>query len=390
MHQELRTQLQELDAKLRDKRTELARAKKIAEQAKASYAEHQESDGARHAAAAAVEGVKIVQQEIDDVQEEQVGLLKRVSEIESGRAGLTWPSANGWETAASTLDLGRGVLRADISAQSLLAPSPAPAPVPAPTSGSTPAPAPGPPSNRWLYPVFERQPFGAAAGDLVSTDFVINFQAPLSGVTGVEIPPATDTLKAELPISAGLATPTAKTFAIVADAIPAQLFGNQQALQAFLETEMARRLAEAYDDHVVTKIEAAAPPTGGSGANLVARIRRALATAHDLGSEPTHIALTPTDAASLDLTEDGGGGYVFEVKVASGGDGVWTLRVREAPAVSAPLLVSPAQLGISYTGGGTVLADPYSSMERNLVRVRAEAEGTFHIRNIIQGAMIVT
>jgi hypothetical protein len=32
------------------------------------------------------------------------------------------------------------------------------------------------------------------------------------------------------------------------------------------------------------------------------------------------------------------------------------------------------------------LVDPYSSMERNLVRVRAEVEATFHVRNVAQGA----
>jgi hypothetical protein len=66
---ELRTQLQTVEAKLRDKRAELARARKIAEQAKAAYAEAPESEGALQAAQAAAEGVRTVQGEIERIGE---------------------------------------------------------------------------------------------------------------------------------------------------------------------------------------------------------------------------------------------------------------------------------------------------------------------------------
>jgi hypothetical protein len=121
----------------------------------------------------------------------------------------------------------------------------------------------------------------------------------------------------------------------------------------------------------------------------VAKIRNAVADARDLGSEPTVIALTPADAAALDLTQDGAGNYVFSLRLAGSGSPVWSLQVREVPDVSAPLLVDPRALGLIYTGDGTVLVDPYSSMERNLVRVRVEVEAKMHVRNVGQGAFAI-
>ncbi len=109
---------------------------------------------------------------------------------------------------------------------------------------------------------------------------------------------------------------------------------------------MSRRLDEAIDDHVISAIEGATPYHSSTGSGLVAKIRDAIAAARDLGSEPTVIALTPSDAASLDLEQDGAGNYVFSVKIANGGDGVWSLRVREAPGVAHPLLVDTQRLGL--------------------------------------------
>ena len=78
--------------------------------------------------------------------------------------------------------------------------------------------------------------------------------------------------------------------------------------------------------------------------------------------------------------------YVFSVKIANGGDGVWSLRVREAPGVAHPLLVDTQRLGLLDTGAGSVLCDPYSAMTTNQVKIRAEIDANFHVRNIGQGA----
>ena len=52
------------------------------------------------------------------------------------------------------------------------------------------------------------------------------------------------------------------------------------------------------------------------------------------------------------------------------------------------MLIDPAVLGVLYTGTGTILTDPYSAMERNLVRVRIEGEALFHVRDIA-GAYVI-
>lgn len=153
-----------------------------------------------------------------------------------------------------------------------------------------------------------------------------------------------------------------------------------------LSVELARRLDQSIDGHTVSTIQAAVPPNGSTGANLIERIRNAIASMTDLGGEPSVIALTPTDAAAFDLSTDAGG-YVF-VRI-SGTDGqqrVWRLAVRVVPGLTAPTLIDPERLGLLYVGEGSVLADPYSGMKQNLVRVRVEVEARMHVRNIGQGA----
>jgi hypothetical protein len=132
---------------------------------------------------------------------------------------------------------------------------------------------------------------------------------------------------------------------------------------------MARQLDATIDAHVTGAIEAAGTPNGSTGADLVAKIRNGIADMRDLGGEPTHIALSPSNAAGLDLIQDSAGNYVFALRLAGSGSPVWSLQVREA-AVSDPLLVDPRAVGLDYSGEGSVLVDPYSSMERNLVRAR--------------------
>jgi hypothetical protein len=168
--------------------------------------------------------------------------------------------------------------------------------------------------------------------------------------------------------------------------VPSALFDRQDVLRAFLGTELSRRLDEQVDAHVVQTVEDASPPSDSTGTTLPEKIRRAVASMRDIGGEPSAIALSPSDSAGLDLFEDSAGNLVFSVRSTNSGSPIWNLQVREAPAVSAPLLVDPRGLGVVYTGQGTVLVDPYSSMERNLVRVRVEVEAVMHIRNIGQGA----
>ena len=55
-----------------------------------------------------------------------------------------------------------------------------------------------------------------------------------------------------------------------------------------------------------------------------------------------------------------------------------------------PLLVDPLRLGVVYTGGGTLLVDPFGpNLKVNQVSIRAEAEAQFHVRNALQGAYVI-
>jgi hypothetical protein len=395
-----REELASVEDKLRALREEKSRAvatKKLAIEA----AQANNDDASLRAAEAAAEAVKAVEARIEQVSEEQLGLLRRIGDAESGRAGFAWSGVDGWEKAARQLDLQRGELRVDVSAASLLAAA-FPRSVPSTASPLATSPGPSPaatapgalPSSRWLYPALPSAPFGDL-GDVNATDFVVTIPMlgdAASGLTGVERPVDATTTKATLTPVVSLASPQARQFAIVLDAVPSQLFDSQSALRQLLSVEVGRRLSENFDSHVVDKIEAAAPPTASTGADLLAKIRNGIADARDLGCEPSVIALTPSDAASLDLTKDDGG-YTFRVdapRFDGAGSVVWSLRVREVPTISDPTLISPGQLGVVYLGDASVLVDPYSGLKTNQVRVRVEAEGTFHVRNVMQGAFAIS
>ncbi|MGH2976028.1 MAG: hypothetical protein ACRDLL_14345 [Solirubrobacterales bacterium] len=388
---DLRTDLAAAEERLRNLRAERARIAKIAADAKAAAQDH-ESDASMSAAVSAKQALEETDRTIAAESERQVELLRRLGDAEQGRAGFSYIGVDGFAEAARKLSLARNELRYDVAAAALLTPNLTPSArqsVPSPVQGAANGGAVRV-SNRWLYPVLASAPFGALAGDLASTDFTVSVSQ--DALTGVDIETATDTQKATLTPDIGLATPTARTFAVVARNLPSVLFDQQDALRAVLANEIGRRLSDAYDEHVVGAIEDADPPNASTGSDLVAKIRNALADAHDLGSEPTVLALTPSDAASLDLTQDDGG-YTFRVdapRVEGAGSPVWSLAVREVPTISHPTLIDPVLIGLTYYGGASILVDPYSSLEKNQVRVRVEAEAVFHVRNIDQGAFQIS
>ena len=293
----------------------------------------------------------------------------------------------GWDEAVRKLSLAKGDLRVDVPGASLLAPSAQPFP-PSPRSGvagiTTDAGGPTVPvSSRWLYPGLVSSTF--AAGELQSTDFTVALPTSSGPLTGVERAPDSTDPKQVLEPTVALATPTARTFAIVLDDIPARLFDSQAALRALLSNEASRRLSDAVDAHTVSTIEAATPPNGSTGADLVSQIRNAIADHRDLGSSPSLLALTPADAASLDLSvQPSSGDYIFRVDLEGSGSPVWSLVVREVPEISEPTLIDPARLGLLYVGEGSVLVDPYGAgLHHNTVDVRVEVDGRMHVRDVL-------
>jgi hypothetical protein len=372
----VRERLAELEARLRSLRGERSRAQKVFEIAKAtaeSVPEGEDNDAQVDTAQSARDAVKSVESEIAKVEEEQKGLLRQLA----GSAGFS--GVNGWADAARRIDLARGETRVDMAAQSLLQAQIGSGAYRAPGSAtSVTTPSERAAAGQILYSAFPQQ--GLAGAEFAISDFTISFSA--SGVTGVERPVDATTEKADVPATVALATPQVRQFAVTIHDVPAKLFDNFGALTAFLEQEMRRRLDLAIDEHVVGKIVAATPPSGSTGTGLVEQVRHAVAASRALGASPSVLALNPTDAAALDLTTVGADGlYLFAVRDTSSSSPLWALSVIESPAVDDPLVLDPARLGVLYAGTGTILADPYSGMESNLVRVRVEVEAYLHVRN---------
>jgi hypothetical protein len=390
MVDDLRSRLQENEGRINELRKERAAKVKERDAAKEAYDPDADDETSKFdAVKRATSLVRVTDLELAEVQGEQQELLKQLGDAEAGLSGALLPGVNGWATAARELSLAEGRLRVDVPAASLLqAQVPMSAPGGDGSAGVAAATSTPPTSNRFLYPTLPVENFPTPA-DVVGTDFVIT--TITDSVTGVAIEPATDDEKASLPIDVSLATPSAKTYAIVAENIPQRIFDSQSALQAFLGREMSRHLSEAVDAAVVGAIEAASPPSASVGADLVAKIRNARASASDLGSVPSVIALTPADAASLDLSQDGAGRMIFAPDRASSGSPVWSVQVRETPSVTHPLLIDPQTLGLIYAGSASVMVDPYTGLKTNQVRIRVETElVAMHIRNIHQGAFSIS
>jgi hypothetical protein len=380
MFDDIRSRLQESEDKIRGLREDRARLSKVFEAAKAA-AEETETDGTLAAAVAAKESLAEVDQLIEQATDMQLAQLKQLGDFEAGKSGFVTGLTNGWETAARTLSLNEGTLRADVPAASLLLSA----------QPRTPAADPAPVSNRFLFPALRSEPFGADPGDIVATDYTVSFdEEELTGTLSPSVERDVDAIteKATMSPTVNLATPKAKMYAAVLDRVPSQVFDSQASLQALLQNELARQLARSFDAAVVDAIEGASPPSGSTGSDLVSKIRNAISDATELGSEPSVIGLSPADAAAYDLSDDGNGAYLF-IPATTSQAVAWRLQVREVPGLAAPTLIDVDKLGVVYTGDGSVVVDPFTALTTNEVRVRVETAAVLHIRNPVQGAFVI-
>lgn len=234
---------------------------------------------------------------------------------------------------------------------------------------------------------------GGAAVD-VTTDAtaakVINLETVGRTVTGsVERDPVATTEKAKLDLGVELATDPVRQFAAVVDKVPAKLFEIESAFEAFLRSELLYQLERAIDAHTITRILAAAPLAGNVGTDLIARTRNAIATLREVGANPTVLAIGPPDAATLDLTRTTDGAYIFLTREAGAASPLWSLAVVEVAGLTSPIVIDPARLGVLYLAGGRVLADPFTGLTTNEVRVRVELDALMHVRDA-NGAYVIT
>ncbi len=228
--------------------------------------------------------------------------------------------------------------------------------------------------ENYLFGVF---PSRDAGNSLSIHDFR---QSGSRSVTGsVQRDPTATTPKAELDVSIESVDEDLVQLAVVISDVPNAIFEADTTLMSFLASEMRLQLNEKLDQHVIQQIYAAGPPAGSTGDDQVAKIRNGLAAARALGANPTTLALSHIDAATLDLTTDDGG-YVFPLG-ATNSTSPWSLRVVEAKSAPDPLIIDPVMAGTLYRGALKIDLDPYTGFKNNTTNVRAEFTALMHIRN---------
>ena len=388
----MREDLGRLTERLRMLRGDLARARSVADAAKRAadaVPDGAGADATLRSAERAVKAVREIEAEIERVSGEQSEKLGHLGDHEAGWAPIGVLTGDPWAQAVQAIDLGAGKLRAEVPSAAVT--QPASARSFSNTTDSTPAP----PQVRWLFPILQQSPFGSSAADLATTEVRISFlQEELTGRIAGPIERDPDDIVTQKPTmtpNVSLATVEAKTYAAVLAGVPSKVWDAFGPAKALLQGELARQLAETLDNVVISAIEAdPLLPSGSSGSDLVAKIRNGIAMARDYGAEPQYVALTRSDSAALDLTEDTAGHLIFNVKAANGGDGVWSLRVREAN-VEAPLLVDPEYLGVLYGESmASLVVDPYSGLTTNMTRARLEFDARWHTRCVQLGAFQIS
>jgi hypothetical protein len=240
--------------------------------------------------------------------------------------------------------------------------------------------------NRYVYPLFQRAPL--TDENLSVADWR---QTGSRTVTGdVERDPFSTSEKATLDVSVEYTSEDVRQVAVVIDEVPNAIVDGNQTLMQFLRSEGQLQLDIAIDSHVLSQIDAAAPPSGQDGADLIAQTRNAISAMRLVGANPTTMILSPDDAAALDLDTRGADDmYTFAVRDVGSSSPLWTLRVVESASIVTPMLVDPTRLGVLYAGSVTLLTDPYSGFTKNTTDIRIEGNVLFHIRDI-NGAYEIT
>jgi hypothetical protein len=236
--------------------------------------------------------------------------------------------------------------------------------------------------SRFVYPLLPAESAGTA---LVVQDFKQTART-LTGT--VKRSPTATTDKATVDVTLTSVIESMQQFAVIIPDIPNAMFGAVSQLSSFLATEGQFQVSKAIDQHVFAQIAAATPPSGLTGADLIAQVRNAVSAHRALGANPTLLVLNPTDAASLDLATDDGG-YVFRTGSVGSSSPLWNLRVVESTDTDiAPHLIDVDMLGVLYLGQIEYAANPYSSFRKNLTDLRVEVTGLYHVRNAT-GAYVI-
>jgi hypothetical protein len=219
---------------------------------------------------------------------------------------------------------------------------------------------------------------------------VINLNQRGRTVEGeIERDPIETTVKANLGLSLAYVNDPVRQFAILANDVPAKLLDSEILTLDFLRQEMQWQLERALDQHLVERILDSGPLSGSTGSDLIAKVRNAVAAMNELGANPSVLALSPADAAALDLTQVGADDlYLFLTRDVGSASPIWSLRIAEVPGLTDPIVLDPVMTGTMYVGNAAGMLNPYSGASQNLVQVRLEFEALAHIRNA-DGAFVI-
>ena len=369
--------LTEVESRLRSLREEKARAVKVAEAAKAAaiaVPEGEDDNAQYQAAEQAVAAVKAIQARIEEAQEEQIALL--------GTAGGpgTWSGMDGWSQIARAIDLEHGDTSVHVPLGSLVAQDGG---FGVPTGGSSVATQRVPlaqpaQDNRFLFPSLPQRPLDDGA--LAVVDFVQTGSRALTG--SVERDPLSTADKAELGLAFTAESEDVKQLAVTVTDVPDKLFAAEPSLDGFLREEMAYALRVALDSYVTQTITVATTEHGLTGSTLIEQARHGVRAARANGALPRLLAVSPEDAAELDLSQTGADhAFVFALRDTGSADPLWGLSIREVPSLVDPHLIDPPLAASLYLGRATFSLDPYSGFRRDTVDARLEFETLAHVRD---------
>jgi hypothetical protein len=231
--------------------------------------------------------------------------------------------------------------------------------------------------RRFLYPNLPRT-------DVEGASAVQDFKQSARTLTGsVQRKLDATSTKANVDVTLALVTEALSQFAVTINDVPNAILESVPLMSQSLNNEGRFQVDKALDAHLFSQIVAAAPPFGVTGADLITKIRNAVASMRAEGANPTIAVQNATDAASLDLSADAGG-YVFPTGDSGSGSPLWGFKIIErtsAAGTEPPYLIDPNMLGRLYLGTARFEAEPYTGFKPNLTTVRVEVKVLFHVRD---------
>jgi hypothetical protein len=162
--------------------------------------------------------------------------------------------------------------------------------------------------------------------------------------------------------------------------IPNIVFRNPN-VASVVDADLRLGLAEALDAQAIAIINAAGMATGGTGANLAIRIRKAMTTVQAAGYNPDTVALSPADAEALDL-------LLLDVLNSSNTLPNWRLNVRVGKSVTTGFVFDSRSFGTVYASGVDIAAFEENAGATNTQLARGEFHAITTVEQVGAGAAL--